>query len=89
MTEAHESLRANFEVSTPELDLLVDTAISVPGVLGSRLTGAGFGGCTVILLERGAESDLTERLEWEYERVTGRRPGMEFFAGDAGPREIA
>ncbi len=89
MTEAHASLRVDFEVSTPELDLLVETAVSVPGVLGSRLTGAGFGGCTVILLERGAERDLADRLGREYERVTGRRPGMEFFAGDAGPRELA
>ena len=88
MTQAHSSLRLDFEVSTPELDLLVKAATEVPGVLGSRLTGAGFGGCTVILLERGAEGDLTRHLQQEYRRATGREPALGFFAGDAGPREI-
>ena len=48
--ESHRSLQADYEVSCPEIDLLVDTALGVPGVYGSRITGGGFGGCTVNLL---------------------------------------
>jgi galactokinase len=54
MSESHDSLRDDYDVSTPDLDLLVDLARAVPGVLGARLTGAGFGGCTVNLVERTA-----------------------------------
>ena len=58
MAASHASLRDDFEVSTPVLDALVDTVISGPGVIGARLTGAGFGGCVVALIERGAALDL-------------------------------
>jgi galactokinase len=88
MTRAHASLRDLFDVSVPELDLLVETAVACPGVLGSRLTGAGFGGCTVILVRRGAEPELAERLGDAFERRFGRAPRVEVFAGDPGPREI-
>lgn len=54
MLQSHDSLARDFEVSTPALDALVDALVSAPGVLGARLTGAGFGGCVVALTERGA-----------------------------------
>jgi len=57
MTQSHASLRDDFDVSTPVLDELVERLNSTPGVYGSRLTGAGFGGCVVALSERGAISD--------------------------------
>jgi galactokinase len=88
MTEAHASLRDSFEVSCAELDRLVDDATSVQGVLGSRLTGAGFGGCSVILLERGAEAELRAGLDAGFRRAFGRTPRLEFFHGDRGPREV-
>lgn len=50
MVESHISLKNDFEVSCPEIDCLVELALQVPGVLGSRLTGGGFGGCTVTLV---------------------------------------
>lgn len=50
MVESHKSLRDDFEVSCPEVDSLVRLALQVDGVLGSRMTGAGFGGCTVTLV---------------------------------------
>lgn len=50
MTESHNSLRDDYNVSCPELDSLVEIASSVDGVLGSRMTGGGFGGCTVTLV---------------------------------------
>ena len=54
MNLSHDSLRDDYEVSCPELDLLVDAARGVDGVLGSRLTGAGFGGSTISLVHRSA-----------------------------------
>jgi galactokinase len=54
MTASHRSLAADFEVSTPSLDALVDELLGTPGVLGARMTGAGFGGCVVALTEPGA-----------------------------------
>lgn len=88
MVRAHESLRDLFEVSVPELDQLVASASVCEGVLGARLTGAGFGGCAVVLLEQGAESELTQRLEDDFARRFGERPVVEFFGGDPGPREL-
>ncbi len=60
MSDSHRSLRDDFEVSTPRLDELVDRLQSTPGVLGARLTGAGFGGCAVALAEPGL--DLSGRF---------------------------
>lgn len=88
MTRAHQSLRDLFEVSCPELDAIVEGSLSVAGVLGARLTGAGFGGCAVVLLRRGAEEDLCARLRESFGRRFGRSPRVEFFGGDQGPREI-
>ena len=89
MTAAHRSLRDLYEVSVPELDQLVEDAISVEGVHGCRLTGAGFGGCVVALLESGAEEELAARLTEGFSRHFGREPAIEFFLGDDGPRELA
>jgi galactokinase len=72
MNESHESLREDFEVSTSELDALVLAARSVHGVYGSRLSGAGFGGCTISLVARWAAYDFVERVADEYRRQTGR-----------------
>jgi len=58
MTESHASLRDDFEVSTPGLDALVQRLVATPGVWGARLTGAGFGGCVVALVEPGATPGL-------------------------------
>jgi len=52
MIESHRSLKNDYEVSCAELDLLVDLALKQEGILGARMTGAGFGGCTVNLLRR-------------------------------------
>jgi galactokinase len=62
MHAAHVSLRDDFEVSHPTIDRLVDTAMETPGVLGSRLTGAGFGGCAVNLVHEAAVPAFSERV---------------------------
>lgn len=74
MNESHASLRDLYEVSSDELDVLVHTAQETDGVLGARMTGAGFGGCTVNLVHEDAVSDLKERLHEAYERECGRTP---------------
>jgi galactokinase len=62
MNESHESSRANFENSTPELDRLVDLARKQPGVLGARLTGGGFGGAIIALCEATKAEQASRNL---------------------------
>ncbi len=71
MDASHDSLRDDYQVSCPEVDLLVDLARKVPGVLGSRITGGGFGGCTVNLASRDAVEGLRTGVLTEYQRRTG------------------
>lgn len=71
MYESHASLREDFEVSTPELDLLVELASRADGVVGARLTGAGFGGCTVNLVGREAISRFETEVVEPYRQKTG------------------
>ena len=89
MALSHASLRQHYEVSVPELDCLVEAAVAHESVLGARLTGAGFGGCVVVLARDGAREDLTEHIGAAFERSFGRRPKVKFFGGDRGPREVA
>ena len=70
MVASHISLRDDFEVSCPELDLLVETALEVPGVLGSRMTGAGFGGCTVSLVASDSVAEFKSRVCGTYAAKT-------------------
>ena len=72
--QSHESLRDRYAVSSPELDALVEIATETPGAVAARMTGAGFGGCTVNLVERGAVERLTERLKSWYPARTGMNP---------------
>ena len=62
MDQSHMDLRDKFEVCCPELDTMVALARSLPGCLGSRMTGAGFGGCTVSLVRIGTWHDFAEHL---------------------------
>jgi galactokinase len=70
---SHESLRDLYEVSCPEIDWLVKRAQEIEGVLGSRMTGQGFGGCTYTILREDAIADYQNRLE-DYERIFGFHP---------------
>ena len=71
MFAGHASLRDLYEVSLPELDLLVQIAHDLPGCLGARLTGAGFGGCTINLVEKEAVETFMQRLQAGYREKTG------------------
>jgi galactokinase len=66
MYQSHVSLKNDFEVSCPELDAIVDIAAEAEGVYGARMTGAGFGGSAVCLVETTCTSALVKRLEREY-----------------------
>ena len=70
--ESHASLRDLYQVSSAELDALVEIAQATPGVIGARMTGAGFGGCTVNLVEPDALERFTEAITGEYPGRTGR-----------------
>jgi galactokinase len=72
MTASHVSLRDDFEVSSPELDVMVEAALSHPRVLGARLTGAGFGGCAVALVDSAQAEHASESIAEAYCRRTGR-----------------
>lgn len=76
MAESHRSLRDDYEVSCSELDLLVDLANQVRGTRGARMTGAGFGGCTINLVDSDAVSEFRRQISSEYERRTGMKPDI-------------
>lgn len=66
MTESHLSLRDDYQVSCKEIDILVEAANQCSGVLGSRMTGGGFGGCTVTLVRKNAVADVIQAMQTEY-----------------------
>ncbi len=72
MAASHASLRDDFEVSCPELDALVELAVAQPGVIGSRMTGGGFGGCTVTLVEEPRAAAAMAAIAAGYRSRTGR-----------------
>ena len=74
LAASHRSLTDDFEVSTPELDLLVASAVATPGVVGSRMTGAGFGGCTVSLVEVDGAEQVRDEVCRRYADASGRQP---------------
>jgi len=73
MNASHESLRDDYEVSSKELDTLVELARQQPGVLGARMTGAGFGGCTVNLVLAEAAAAFTENVRKGYQEALGMK----------------
>jgi galactokinase len=76
MIESHQSLKDDYEVSCAELDLLVDLALKQEGVLGARMTGAGFGGCTVSLIEKNYIDAFKKNIKNEYKKIIGTNPDI-------------
>jgi len=76
MIESHQSLKDDYQVSCAELDLLVDLALKQEGVLGVRMTGAGFGGCTVNLLRREYIDAFEKTIMQGYKKITGISPDI-------------
>jgi galactokinase len=89
MGESHHSLRDDYQVSCRELDILVEIASGIEGVLGARMTGGGFGGSTVNLVRSSAVPEFEKVVRREYERATGRIPPIHVCsaAEGAGPAD--
>jgi galactokinase len=88
MSASHQSLRDDYLVSCPELDLLVESAESQPGVLGARMTGGGFGGCTITLVKENAIEDFKENVASRYRAETGLNPDIFVVNASNGASEI-
>jgi galactokinase len=88
MRASHESLRDDYEVSCRELDVLADAANSVEGVYGARMTGAGFGGCTVNLVRREALARFQDEVATRYYEGTGKKPIIYVSEAAEGAGEI-
>jgi galactokinase len=88
LVESHRSLQHDYEVSCPELDFLVDTALAIDGVLGSRMTGGGFGGCTVTMVRAEAAPQFAEQIARAYEGRFGVTPRIYPCRPSAGAGEL-
>ena len=88
MFESHASLRDDYDVSSDPLNSLVDIASEVEGVLGARLTGAGFGGCTVNLVHKDQVQELAGRVEVVYPQSTGLTAEFHQITPAQGVREL-
>ena len=86
MNASHESLRYDYEVSSDALDAMVDAMRSVPGCLGARLTGAGFGGCAVALVSKGQERVVRDAIYERYSKTMNIWPEVYISPASAGAR---
>jgi galactokinase len=85
---SHRSLQLDYEVSAAELDFLVDTAMSLNGVYGARMTGGGFGGCTVNLVAPEGVAEFESSISEAYECAFKIKPQVFRFVPDAGAGKI-
>jgi galactokinase len=88
MRESHRSLTEDYEVSSTELDLLVEIAGEIAGVYGSRMTGGGFGGCTISLVRSDAVQEFQSAVASGYQRATGRQADIYIVRASDGVREV-
>jgi galactokinase len=87
MVESHRSLQHDYEVSCAELDFLVDQAIGMPGVYGARMTGGGFGGCAVMLVDKAAAKQFKTTIPVAYEQRFKLAPKVVECVPSAGAGE--
>jgi galactokinase len=88
MAGSHRSLRNDYEVSCAELDIMVEIAAGLPGVVGARMTGGGFGGCTVNLVDADAAESVQRSLAAEYEARTHVHPDTYILTATDGVAEV-
>ncbi len=89
LVASHRSLQHDYQVSCVELDFLVDTALEIPDVFGARMTGGGFGGCTVNLVEPGAVDRFEDELRKAYSERFGMEPSFYRVQPSAGAGRIS
>jgi galactokinase len=88
LQDSHRSLRDDYEVSCKELDLMVEIAIAQPGVIGARMTGGGFGGCTINLVESAAVSDFKRNVTAAYFSSTDLTPEIYVSPASEGAQQM-
>jgi galactokinase len=88
MRESHCSLRDLYEVSCRELDVMVEAAQGLPGFCGGRMTGGGFGGCTVNLVREEHAPDFAEQITERYRRAIGITPQVYLCSAEDGAQQI-
>ena len=88
MYESHRSLHRDYDVSCDELNLMVDLALDVDGVYGARMTGGGFGGCTINLVKSKVVPEFQKRVASEYEELTGLSPQIFVCCAAGGACEV-
>ena len=88
MNESHESLKKDYEVSCLELDTMVNIARSINGVIGARMTGGGFGGCTVNIVKKQSIDNFCSLINREYEKKTGIKPQIYICNPENGSRRL-
>ncbi len=88
MRESHRSLRDNYEVTCMELDLMVEVAAVQPGVIGARMTGGGFGGCTINLVETPAVQAFKQNVAADYFAQTGLKPEIHVSSASGGVQQV-
>lgn len=88
MNESHESLHEDFEVTGHELDVLFEAQRQVKGCIGTRMTGAGFGGCTVSIVRDDAVPEFKEQVKGVYEKQTGLTPSFYMCKTGDGVKEL-
>ena len=89
MTESHASLAADYEVVSDELNRMVALARDLPGLYGARMTGGGFGGCTLNLIRAGEAESFAGELARRYERAAGVRPDVYVCRAADGAEEVS
>jgi galactokinase len=88
MRDSHRSLRDDYEVSCRELDLMTEIAVEQRGAIGARMTGGGFGGCTINLVEAGAVDEFKRQVSAHYFEKTGRRPEIYVSSASEGAQQM-
>jgi len=88
MADSHRSLRDDYEVSCRELDILVDVAAGSPGTIGARMTGGGFGGCTINLVELSAVDNFKKKVSSAYKSATQIDAEIYVSSAGAGVMEV-
>ena len=88
MHASHASMRDDFEISCPELDAMVELALSQPGLVGTRMTGGGFGGCTINLVRNAEVDNFRSALKTGYEKRFGITPDIYVTSPSAGVHQV-
>jgi galactokinase len=88
MAQSHASLRDDYQVSSRELDIMVEIAQKQSGVFGARMTGGGFGGCTINLVEASQAERFRDNVANEYKKATGLSPEIYISTAAEGANQV-